>query len=159
MAISMMPGLRTASMIKKSEGLVPSNQDISKVMLELVQSDIHGVVQNELAELRECVPTKDERKKYFKKNVRAYYTALNETVGTEQKIKAGGYGNPTTKNLTINLNGLGMSDKQKLLAQMAKEMQEIGAKMGYAPKEEVVDIDAEVVPGNIGHNRLEDKGI
>lgn len=132
-------------------------QNITKAMLEVVENDIHGLVQEELAELRACVPSTEERKKYFKKNVGAYYKAFNETVSTEQKIKTGGYGNTTSKSLTINMNGLSLNDKQKLLTQMTKEMVVLGEKMGYADKGvgEVV----EVPPIDKGVNRIKDTGI
>jgi hypothetical protein len=128
------------------------NAIITAEMLELVESDIHGVVQAELAELKACVPDIEERQKYFKKNPGVYYRAFNDLINTEQKIKAGGYGNPTAKNLTINLNGLGLRDKQKLLAEMIGDVQKIGEKMGYS--EELVE--AEVIPVEAGKNRMRD---
>jgi hypothetical protein len=103
-------------------------------LMELVESNMHGYVQRELAELKLCAPDVDARKKYFNKNVGAYYRAMNETVTTEQKIKVGGYGNATTKNLTINMSGLGLVDKQRLLAEMTDELKVIGEKLGYGKK-------------------------
>lgn len=117
----------------------------SNLMLELVESNIHGYIQSELAELKESAPELEDKKKYFKKNVGAYYKAVNETVNTEQRIKAGGYGNSTVNNLTINLSGLGLNDKKKLLAQMLSEINELGKKLGYDKKEtEIIDVNNEI---------------
>ncbi len=124
-------------------------ENIAKEMLEFVEHDIHGYVQQELVDLKDCAPDREAKKKYFKKNVSAYYRAINDTVTTEQKIKAGGYGHASTKNLTINLSGLGLADKQKLLAEMTEELKGIGEKMGYGSKK-VIEA--------VGENRINNDG-
>jgi len=115
-------------------------------VVDLVETNMHGYVQHELAELKACAPSMEAKKKYFDKNVGAYYKAMNETVGTDQKIKVGGYGNASTKNLTINMNNLGLVDKQRLLAEMMGKLKALGDKMGYGKevveKEEIISREA-----------------
>ncbi len=122
-------------------------------LLELVEDNMHGYVQQELAGLKECAPDIEARKEYFAKHPAAYYRAMNDTVATEQKIKAGGYGNNASKSLTINLNGMGLMDKQKLLKEMTGKLDEMGKKMGYGRKAEVIEVKAKIV----GENRMKDE--
>ncbi len=127
----------------------------SEEMLALVETNIHGMVQGELATLQQCAPDLEARKKYYKKHVGSYNRDFNATVGTEQKIKAGGYGNASTKNLTINLHGMGLSEKLKALDEWTKEAREYGEKMGYGKAKEKA-VEAEVIPDDKGENRIKD---
>ena len=132
---------------QRDKGLVEAS-------LELMQSDVHGYVQQELALLRECAPASMDQKKFFSKNVGAYYRAMNETVHTEQKIKTGGFGNNTSKNLTVNITNLGLVDRQKLLEEEFAKLQAMGDKLGYTTEE---IREAQVVPEVTGKNRVVEK--
>ncbi len=121
---------------------------VSDSFIDAVESNIHGVFQGMMATLLEVGPDKESQKKYWKKHPDKYYRAVNETGATEQKIKAGGYGNVTTKSLTINMNGLGLNEKQELLGKMINELNAEGEKMGYVKKE------VRRLPGAKGVNRV-----
>lgn len=122
-------------------------------MIELVESNMHGCVQEELAVLKECHPDMQALKKYFNRNPGAYYRAFNDTVATEQKMRNG---DPGIRNLTINMksiNGLGLRDRQNLLKEMTEEVVELGRKMGYCGRGG--DVEGDVLPASKGVNRIE----
>ena len=127
---------------------------LDKAVRDLVEVNMHGYVQDELAILKSCRPDAKKQKEYFNKNVGAYYKAVNETVGTEQKQRHGGYGNALSKGLTINVEALGTSDQLKLLKDMTDGVFKLADKMGYE-KPQIPLID--VIPDVKGVNRVQDE--
>ncbi len=123
--------------------------DMTEGYTELVESNVHGATQSQMATILRCAPDDKDIKKAFKKRPVDYFRAFNETAKTEQMQKVGGYGNSSTKNLTININGLGMSEKQALLREKYAKLMEEGRKMGYSSAKV---LEAKIV----GVNRIKD---
>jgi len=130
-------------------------EEIGSMMLDLVESNVHGLVQSTMANLLKSAPSVEDQRKVWKKNPAAYYNSLDKMLDKDQKIKAGGGGNISSKHLTINnisMNNLGLNEKQKVLKEIMGELSEIGQKMGY------IDVEEVVVPAVTGRNRIEGSG-
>ena len=114
--------------------------------------DVHIYIEKSMIRLDRVEPDEDVQKEYFKKNVGAYYRERNRTIEVGQKIKRDGEGNADIRSLTININNLGLVDRQKILLEEAEKLAKVGAKMGYTTEE---IREAKVIPEVTGKNRME----
>ncbi len=121
-----------------------SKWNMSKNMLELTDTNMHGLYVHDMAMLNEVAPSKKRQQAYFSKNVGAWYKARKSVADTEQSERHKGFGNKASGS-NVDWNLLGMSDKLKML----KDAMELAEELGYRKP-----LEAEVVPETKGKNRL-----
>jgi len=128
--------------------------DAGVEMEELIRNtEAHVVNDRELAEIAAVKIKSKWREAAYKKDPSKKMKDLSLAIDNKLKLKNNGLSS-VTFNQNIDLRGLSLSQQLPLLEQMAKEVKDVGIKMGYFDE---VEAAGRVVPaGGVGENRLKD---